>query len=133
MANHIGDWVWRRWLENHPERQSELGAKAEEQFRRLTDGQCRALAVLRDLADGVKHLQTARGKRPLPATTGHLEMTGIPFIAPNHEWVAFAVVTADGSLDVYRRGSRAGVLPDALAFWRAFIERHGKWGQHTAQ
>src|SRR6266446_4724649 len=46
-------------------------------------------------------------QRPLPATTGHLEMTGIPFIAPNHEWVAFAAVTADGSLDVYRRGSRA--------------------------
>lgn len=131
LAHHMLDWVHKAWIERFPDRQKLLGIRGSrlEDFREWVASKCGETAVLRDLADGVKHLElSSPARRPSTASA----TMGTAMIAagfPNHERL-YSVTIGGREHALFWRGAGAGsVLSEVVEFWRRFVREHENWGE----
>jgi hypothetical protein len=126
LLNHMLDWVWHGWLEHDAARCQLLGLaptppRTTLEFKSWIEGTCNKVKIIREVANGAKHLRAP--KERTPTDTGY-QMTGMMGFTEACWWIEW-----NGKMEnIYSRAQDAGTaLHDTLKFWRDFQRQHATW------
>ncbi len=127
-AWHMADWVHKDARQRDSANPTPFGYKKTEDFRQFVRGDCRALGICRELANGSKHFKLASENKKKIVRKTDTSLTGDPSASLgsfklDHDLLAGTVLKIRLTSEESVRAK--DVFAEAITYWSEFFEKHG--------